>query len=100
MSVRAKNVRSFACVTSTRGAVRKRSNRGNSSIGVIGHSRTGLLVAEDSNDDSYRVLACSKSNLGPKPKSLRFILDPKDDVVASAGAANAASRRIILFSRP
>jgi len=51
--------------------------RGNSAIGVIGHSPTGLLVAEDPNDDHYRVLACSKSNLGSKPKSLRFTLDPK-----------------------
>ena len=54
--------------------------RGNSSIGVIGHARTGLLVAEDPDDDSKRILAVSKCNLGPRPQSLRFILDPIDDV--------------------
>lgn len=54
--------------------------RGNSSIGVIGHARTGLLVAQDPDDEEKRVLAITKCNLAAKPKALRFILDPKDNV--------------------
>lgn len=54
--------------------------RGNSSIGVIGHARTGLLVALDPDDDQKRVLAVSKCNLAAKPKSLSFVLDPVEEV--------------------
>ena len=54
--------------------------RGNSSIGVIGHARAGLLVAQDPDNEDKRVLAVSKSNLAAKPKSLTFVLDPVGDV--------------------
>jgi archaellum biogenesis ATPase FlaH len=54
--------------------------RGNSSIGVIGHSRTGLIVAVDPDDEHKRVLAASKVNNGPKPQALRYVLDPVGDV--------------------
>jgi hypothetical protein len=50
--------------------------RGNMSIGVIGHARVGLLVAEDPDDDAYRILAMPKINCGPKQPSLRFALEP------------------------
>jgi RecA-family ATPase len=49
--------------------------RGNSSIAVIGHARTGLLVAQDPDDQHKRILAVSKCNLGPRPQSLRFVLE-------------------------
>lgn len=54
--------------------------RGNSSIGVIGHARTGLIVAADPDDDMKRVLAVSKCNLAAKPTSLSFVLDPIGEV--------------------
>ena len=63
-----------------KGSGQKAIYRGNSSIGVIGHARTGLLVAEDPDDEHKRILAVSKCNLGPRPQSLRFVLDPVGDV--------------------
>jgi hypothetical protein len=54
--------------------------RGNMSIGVIAHARTGLLVGEDPDNPRARVLSVTKVNLGPKPGSLRFCLDPQGDV--------------------
>jgi hypothetical protein len=54
--------------------------RGNTSIGVIGHARTGLLVGVDPDDQHKRVLAVSKCNLAAKPKSLRFAVEPVDNV--------------------
>jgi hypothetical protein len=53
--------------------------RGGGSIGIIGAARSGLLVALDPDDDSRRVLASIKSNLGPRPKSLAFHLEACDD---------------------
>lgn len=46
--------------------------RGGGSIGIIGAARSGLLVGTDPDDDSCNVLASSKSNLGPRPTSLRY----------------------------
>jgi hypothetical protein len=63
-----------------KGSGQKAIYRGNSSIGVIGHARTGLLVAEDPDDEHKRILAVSKCNLGPRPQSLRFVLEPFEDV--------------------
>jgi archaellum biogenesis ATPase FlaH len=54
--------------------------RGNMSIGVIGHARTGLLVAQDPDDDTKRILAVTKCNLAPMPKSLTFSLEPLNNV--------------------
>src|SRR5207237_5685525 len=54
--------------------------RGNMSIGVIGHARAGLLVAEDPDDAGTRVLAVTKCNLAARPASLRFALEPVGDV--------------------
>jgi hypothetical protein len=53
--------------------------RGGGSIGIIGAARSGLLVAADPDSPTHRVLASTKSNLGPPPASLRFTL-------ASAGS--------------
>jgi hypothetical protein len=68
------------CMRHNKGGGTKAIYRGNSSIGVIGHARVGLLVAEDPDDDKQRILAVSKCNLALKPKSLRFALDPVGDV--------------------
>jgi AAA domain-containing protein len=49
--------------------------RGGGSIGIIGAARSGLLAAKDPNDPEHqRVLASSKSNLGPPLPSLRYRL--------------------------
>lgn len=55
--------------------------RGGGSIGIIGAARAGLLVAPDPKDDTRRVVAVSKSNLGPVPPSLAYRL------VQSGGAS-------------
>jgi hypothetical protein len=49
--------------------------RGGGSIGIIGAARCGLLVAADPNDAAIRVLAVTKSNVGPMPASLNFTLE-------------------------
>src|SRR5205823_8055188 len=58
--------------------------RGGGSIGIIGSVRAGLLVAPDPDDASgqRRVLATTKSNLGPMPPALAYRL-----VTAPNGAA-------------
>jgi hypothetical protein len=49
--------------------------RGGGSIGIIGAARSGLLVAKSpDNPDHERVLASTKSNLGPPMPSLRYQL--------------------------
>ena len=50
--------------------------RAGGSIGIIGAARAGLLVAADPDDPSRqrRVLAATKSNLGPEPPGLLFSL--------------------------
>lgn len=58
-----------------KGSGTKAIYRGNSSIGVIGHARTGMIVAEDPDNNQMRVLAISKCNLASKPKSLKFFLE-------------------------
>lgn len=48
--------------------------RGGGSIGIIGAAREGLLVARDPDDPTgeRRIIAVTKSNLGPLPSSLAF----------------------------
>jgi RecA-family ATPase len=46
--------------------------RGGGSIGIIGAARAGILVTEDPEDESCRVMAVSKQNLAASPQSLRF----------------------------
>ncbi len=54
--------------------------RGNMSIGVIGHARTGLLVAPHPDDEDQRILAVSKCNLAAKPEALAYRLEPQGEV--------------------
>lgn len=49
--------------------------RGGGSIGIIGAARVGLLVTLDPACAEGRVLAVSKSNLGPLPDSIRFSVE-------------------------
>ncbi|MHB8160593.1 MAG: AAA family ATPase [Thermoleophilia bacterium] len=56
--------------------------RGGGSIGIIGAARSGLLVARDpeqEQDGERRVLASTKSNLGPMPASLSFHLEQAEN---------------------
>lgn len=46
--------------------------RGGGSIGIIGAARAGMLVAPDPDDESRRILATTKSNLGPIPTALAY----------------------------
>jgi hypothetical protein len=62
--------------------------RGGGSIGVIGHARTGLLVAQAPDNEDERILAVAKSNPGRMPASLRFALAHEE------GACPHASCRI------
>jgi hypothetical protein len=48
--------------------------RGGGSIGIIGVARLGLLVARSREDRDVRVLASTKSNIGPPPKSYAYRL--------------------------
>jgi AAA domain len=49
--------------------------RGGGSIGIIGAARSGLVVAKNpDNPEQERILASSKSNLGPPMPSLRYRL--------------------------
>jgi hypothetical protein len=63
-----------------KGGSTKAIYRGNSSIGVIGHARAGLLVAINPDNEHQRILAVTKCNLAAKPQSLTFVLDPVGDV--------------------
>jgi putative DNA primase/helicase len=54
--------------------------RGGGSIGIIASARAGLLVARDPDDPERRVLAVTKSNLGPPAPALGFRIETVDDV--------------------
>lgn len=53
------------------------------SIGIIGAARCGLLLAQDPDDPTLRILATTKSNLGLPAPSLAFRLE----TVPALGAA-------------
>jgi hypothetical protein len=57
--------------------------RGGGSIGFVGAARSGLLAALDPDDESgnSRVLAATKSNLGPRPASLKYSIEPHEDSI-------------------
>lgn len=66
----------------TKGSSTNAIYRGGGSIGSIGAAHSGWLVAKDPDDPEHvRVLASSKSNLGPPMPSLRYHL-----IAARAGA--------------
>jgi hypothetical protein len=83
-----------------KGASPKAVYRGSGSIGMIGHARTGLLVAQDPDDDAERVLAVSKCNMGVKPASLRFALLDHDGVSRIVWRGTAPYQANDLVERP
>ena len=50
--------------------------RGTGSTAPLNASRAAYVVAPDPEDPDQRVLACTKFNIGPKPLSLRFRIEP------------------------
>lgn len=55
--------------------------RGGGSIGIIGAARSGLLVANDPDDETgeRRIMAVSKGNLAARPPALAYRLEPYGD---------------------
>ena len=49
--------------------------RGGGSIGIVGAARFGLLVARDPDDETARIVAPTKCNVGPEPPALRYRLE-------------------------
>jgi AAA domain len=60
--------------------------RGGGSIGIIGAARVGLMVAPDPADADRRILAVTKSNVGPIPPAMAYRLRP-DDALGVAAVA-------------
>jgi hypothetical protein len=58
--------------------------RGGGSIGIIGAARVGLMVAPDPADSDRRILAVTKSNLGPIPPAMAYRLLPDDPLGVAA----------------
>lgn len=48
--------------------------RGGGSIGIIGAARAGYLVGRDPEDETRRILACTKLNIGVEPAPLAYRL--------------------------
>jgi hypothetical protein len=80
--------------------------RGSGSVGLIGVTRTALLLARSPQEPDVRVLAVSKTNLGPAPPALAFRLGegpggagpewlgPVGDTADDLTAARPAGRRL------
>jgi hypothetical protein len=61
----------------TKGSGTNALYRGGGSIGIIGAARSGLLIARSPDDPEHeRILASSKSNLGPPLPALRYRIAP------------------------
>jgi hypothetical protein len=76
--------------------------RGGGSIGIIGAARCGLLVATDPDDNTMasRILAVTKSNLGPQPVSLRYAIEQHADSVRVKWCGESTHRASTLLAMP
>lgn len=54
--------------------------RGGGSIGIGGAARSAMVIAEDPDNHERRILAPTKSNLGPRTSSLAYRIEAEDDV--------------------
>lgn len=74
--------------------------RGGGSIGIIGLARIGLLLGRHKDDESLRVLAGVKNNIGPMAKSLGFRLEavPGTDIarMVYAGEVDVTANDLLL----
>jgi len=75
--------------------------RGGGSIGIIGAARSGLLVARDPDDEhgEARILAATKSNLGPCPASLRYTIEPHCGSIRIHWAGESEHRAAALLAQ-
>lgn len=76
--------------------------RGGGSIGIIGAARSGLLVARDPDDETgeARVLAVTKTNLGPCPASLRYSITPEAESIRVQWCGESKHRAAALLAVP
>jgi hypothetical protein len=76
--------------------------RGGGSIGIIGAARSGLLVARDPDDESgsSRILASTKSNLGPSTVSLRYSIQPHGMSIKVCWSGESAHHAAALLAVP
>jgi archaellum biogenesis ATPase FlaH len=58
--------------------------RGGGSIGMIGAARSAMIVGRDPEKPTRHVLAMNKCNLGPRPRSLAYTIEPEADVARIA----------------
>jgi hypothetical protein len=61
--------------------------RGGGSIGILGACRSALIVGRHPDQQGVMVVASNKSNLGPRPRSLTYTIDPVGDVARIAWGA-------------
>jgi AAA domain/DnaB-like helicase N terminal domain len=76
--------------------------RGGGSIGIIGAARSGLLVAPDPDDETgeRRVLAVTKTNLGPCPTSLSYFITPEAESIRVQWCGESNHRAATLLAAP
>jgi hypothetical protein len=72
--------------------------RGGGSIGITGAARSALIVGRHPDQPDLRVIASTKSNLGPPPRSLMYQLESVGNVARIAwGAETDLTANDILF---
>ena len=76
--------------------------RGGGSIGIIGAARSGLLVAHDPDDETgnSRILAPTKSNLGPTATSLCYSIQPHRMSIKVSWSGESAHHAAALLAVP
>lgn len=66
----------------TKGGGKSALHRGGGSMGIMSAARSALLFARDPDNADLRVLAVTKSNLGPKADSIRLSFETQGGVAA------------------
>jgi AAA domain len=77
--------------------------RGGGSIGIVGAARAGFVAGIDPDDETRRIVACTKSNLAPMPPSLAYRLEPADNGMARVmwlGEATATAASLLSLGGP
>ena len=76
--------------------------RGGGSIGIGGAARSAMVVGQDPDDKDRRILAPTKSNLGPPPTSLAYRIEAVDDVpyVKWDGTSEHVAETLLAQSSP
>jgi AAA domain len=85
------------------GQGRRAIYRGGGAIDIIGSARTAFLVAPHPEDDSLRLLACTKINVAEPPPSLGFRIVANDDgqsAVTWTGAVDVSADDLVVPITP